>query len=581
MSKSAEYLGMLSRRADQLTTRLALAVCIGLSAYFLKPAIWPAVWFAAVAVTQLFEYLCVDRPLMRRGGELSPVIKVFITGLSGFNAIIYAGLSIFLWFCGPPGQFFATMLICGSLLHVCLHLYTVREVQVSAATAPSLLLLGLPIAGYVQSGEGRAAPVIIIVISAALYMAHLLIGVIYNFRTNASLQVAKAEAEQMRRLAEAESESKSRFLATISHEIRTPLNAVTSAAGLLKSTPMSERQEEYVSILTNGSEVLLGLINQVLDLSKIEAGKMTLEMGEVDLSDLTDKLLSLWTAPAQEKGLAISVAMDPTLPPVIWADGLRTAQVLFNLVANALKFTDSGSVRVVVRRDGDVLAPRIAFEVIDTGPGIATEAVGRLFNNFEQAEAGTTRRFGGTGLGLAISRRLAELMDGALTVETVEGEGSTFRFSIPLVACERALAPAQPVAADQKGRDVPAIPELLIAEDHDVNRRIICLLLEPLNGRVTLVEDGAAAIEAASQKTFDAILMDHQMPVMSGLEATRRIRAGDGLNARTPIIALTADAFEEQRQTWIDAGADAFITKPIDAPLLLSTVIDLLERAPS
>jgi len=153
--------------------------------------------------------------------------------------------------------------------------------------------------------------------------------------------------------------------------------------------------------------------------------------------------------------------------------------------------------------------------------------------------------------------------------------------SIPLVACERAPAPAQPVAADQKGRDVPAIPELLIAEDHDVNRRIICLLLEPLNGRVTLVEDGAAAIEAASQKTFDAILMDHQMPVMSGLEATRRIRAGDGLNARTPIIALTADAFEEQRQTWIDAGADAFITKPIDAPLLLSTVIDLLERAPS
>jgi signal transduction histidine kinase/CheY-like chemotaxis protein len=579
MNRSPEYVEMITERADQIGIRLIMAIFLGGAGYVLQAGPVPVVWFGLVCITQLVEYLLIDTPIRRRKPDLSRLSQVLITLVSGFNATLFASLAVYIWFCGPAGELFATMLICGSLLHVCMHLYSVRAVQIVGAAGPVALLFGLPVYSYWLDHGFHWTPIILMILAAALFLAHLLAGVTQSHRINASLVAANAYAEQQRSLAEAESRSKSNFLATISHEIRTPLNAVTTAANLLKDTDMTERQAEYVSILLNGSEVLLGLINQVLDMSKIEAGKMTLELGHVTLQDMADKLLSLWKAPAEQHGLTMQVHLAPELPPAIHTDGLRLSQVLFNLVSNAVKFTEQGSVEVNIRPDVHTDRPDqrlILFEVIDTGPGLPPGAVERLFDSFEQADAGTTRRFGGTGLGLAISRRLAELMGGELSVESRLGAGSSFRLTLPLVEGVVAGAPSAPEVAHLWSDEDTAPLSILIAEDHAVNRRLLSLLLEPLKANLTMVENGLEAVEAARQRPFHAILMDLQMPIMSGLEATRLIRSEPGPNVASPIIALTANAFDEQRQIWMDAGADAFLTKPIDPPVMLSTLMNLL-----
>jgi CheY-like chemotaxis protein/nitrogen-specific signal transduction histidine kinase len=405
------------------------------------------------------------------------------------------------------------------------------------------------------------APFIVMMISGMLYLGHLVAGVRQTNALNDALMAA--------------SKSKSDFLATISHEIRTPLNAVTSAAHLLNTTPLSPDQAEYVSILLGGSDVLLGLINDVLDMSKIEAGKMQIEIRDVDLRDHCTKLAKIWGPKAAERGLSLTLEIDPDLPAFIRADGLRLTQILFNLVSNAVKFTAEGGVdiRVAAVAEASPEAPRLSFAVCDTGPGMSPEVVQRLFRSFEQADASAARKFGGTGLGLAISRRLAEMMGGALTVESALGVGSTFRLELPLTpSVLQSEADASP--AESAEAAAPTARSILIAEDHPVNRRLISLILYPMGWPLTLVENGAEALAAAQSAPFDAIIMDMQMPVMSGLEATQAIRGGDGPNAKTPIIALTANAFDDDRAAWMNAGAAAFLTKPIDPVRLIDAILN-------
>jgi len=454
---------------------------------------------------------------------------------------------------------FAIMVICGSLLHICLHRNPVRSGLMAGLMAQCLLLFGLPIASFVLDRAHNIAPFVVMMISGVLYLSHLVVGVRQNNALNDALMAA--------------SKSKSDFLATISHEIRTPLNAVTSAAHLLRTTQLSADQAEYVSILLGGSDVLLGLINDVLDMSKIEAGKMQLEIGDVDLQDHCTKLIKIWSPRAAERGLHLKLEIDPDLPAFIKTDGLRLTQILFNLVSNAVKFTAEGGVmiRVAAVTESAPDAPRLSFAVCDTGPGMAPEVVKRLFRSFEQADASAARKYGGTGLGLAISRRLAEMMGGALTVESALGQGSTFRLELPLAPS--ASQHEADVLPDQDVVPAPALRSILIAEDHPVNRRLISLILDPLDWALTLVEDGTEAVSAAARTPFDVIIMDMQMPVMSGLEATHAIRQGGGPNVKTPIIALTANAFDEDRATWLAAGAADFLTKPIDPARLIDSIL--------
>jgi CheY-like chemotaxis protein len=360
------------------------------------------------------------------------------------------------------------------------------------------------------------------------------------------------------------SAAKSDFLAVVSHEIRTPMNAVISAANLLRRTRLDSQQREHVSMLIEAGDVLMGLLNDVLDFSKIEAGKMELESAEMVVRDRLSTIVRIWEPRALANGVRLVVRVAPDVPAVVRTDPLRVQQILFNLMSNAVKFTEDGEVSIAVSwADG-----RLTMAVADTGCGIAADRMAQIFNSFEQADVGTTRRYGGTGLGLSISRKLAELMGGTLSVQSVYGEGSTFVLSLPMTVVEKAtIQPARPVETEGSlaGRSI------LAADDHEVNRRILQLLLEPHGCHLTLVENGAEAVDVASTQRFDAILMDMQMPVMDGLEATRRIRAG-AMNGATPVIALTANALDLHRAAWEAAGVQGFLTKPIDPGLLATTL---------
>jgi signal transduction histidine kinase/ActR/RegA family two-component response regulator len=525
-----------------------------------------------VFATQLGEHLLIDRPYTDPERRIGKTAQIVITLISGFNASLYVGLAVPVWFCGAAGQMFSLMLIGGALLHVCLHLYSVPMVQFAGAVTPVALLFGLPLVSDWLAQGRLTSTSAVMVAGAAMYLAHLIAGVAENQKINRSLTAATAEAEAQTLRAEEESRAKSTFLATMSHEIRTPLHAITSAANLLKATPLQARQSEYVQILVNGSEVLAGLINQVLDMSKIEAGKMALDAEPFPLAETVEKVASLWRIPAWEKRLGFEVAIDPGLPPWLEGDAFRVSQILFNLLSNAVKFSETGAIRLEVLRYSRPGQDKVAFKVVDNGPGIAPDDQDRLFHSFEQADAGTTRRFGGTGLGLAISKSLAELMRGRLFVESRLGEGATFILEIPLIPVAPPGAPMlSPVPSGATLRPL----KLLVAEDHAVNRRLLELILEPLGARLVVTVNGEEAVRAAMAEPFDAILMDHHMPVLSGLDAALAIRSHDGPNCTTPIFALTADAFDDRRRAWTDAGANGFLTKPIDAAQLMSLLSGL------
>jgi PAS domain S-box-containing protein len=363
--------------------------------------------------------------------------------------------------------------------------------------------------------------------------------------------------------AEAASHAKSAFLATMSHEIRTPLNGVLGMAQVMARDDLSEVQRERLETVRRSGEALLNILNDILDLSKIEAGKLEIEQIDFDLEPLVEELRSVYAPMAAEKGLALEVTLDAPAGAYL-GDPTRLRQIASNLVSNALKFTPQGQVRVGFKH----AEGKLALTVEDTGVGISDAMMRRLFSKFEQADSSTTRAHGGTGLGLAICRELAELMGGTIGVERTE-PGSRFVVSIPLPHTGHATSVA--VEAEQV-----SIGELriLAAEDNAVNRQVLSTVFEQLGLSLTVVADGAAAVEAFRTQTWDVILMDVHMPVMDGLQATRAIRALEaaGQRARTPIIALTADAMEHQKAGFLAAGMDLLVAKPLQIGQLTQAI---------
>lgn len=363
------------------------------------------------------------------------------------------------------------------------------------------------------------------------------------------LRSQKQQAEQANR-------AKSAFLANMSHEIRTPLNGVIGAASLLRETPLSIEQEEQLETLEVSSQNLFGLINDILDLSRIEAGKMILEPMIFSLRREVEKTVLMLRSRAQEKGLSLAIQWGQNLPEYVHGDPLRLRQVLVNLIGNAVKFTEKGSVQVKVQ-PGD--EGQIAFAVSDTGIGIAPEVQARLFQPFEQADNSHRRGFGGSGLGLSICRQLVELMNGVIELESTEGQGSTFRFWVELPETK---AP-EPMVPSPVG-DLPHW-RILLAEDNPINQKVIARMLQKLGQEVTIASNGQEAFDTFQRESFDLILMDMQMPGTDGLEATVMIRTHEkahGLPA-IPIIALTANAMPEDRQRCIAVGMNDFLTKPL------------------
>lgn len=405
-------------------------------------------------------------------------------------------------------------------------------------------------------------------------------------------ETTKRELERARIDAEAASRAKSEFLANMSHEIRTPMTAVLGFSDILMGKATDKEQLESISIIKRNGEYLIGVINDILDLSKIEAGKLEIEPLDVSIHQLVEEVASLMRVRADAKGLQLRIEFNGPIPQTIQTDPTRLRQILVNLVGNAIKFTEVGEVRLSSRIvDANSNEPQLRFDVIDSGIGIAQDKITNLFQPFSQADTSTTRNFGGTGLGLAISQRLARKLGGDVAVTSCPGKGSTFALTVSTGNLDwvnfvegPCLVRPEPDTTDPKPlSEIRIDARVLLAEDGIDNQRLISFVLKKAGAKVVVAENGEVAYklalaEQAQGNAFDVILMDMQMPVMDGYQATRSLR--DSGYTR-PIIALTAHAMNDDRAKCINAGCDDYSTKPIDRKALLALIAKYQAQTPS
>jgi len=408
-------------------------------------------------------------------------------------------------------------------------------------------------------------------------------GVFASARDVTEGKRVEAELEQAKAIAESANQTKSDFLASMSHEIRTPMTAIMGIADLLAKTELSEEQERYVQIFRRAGGNLLSLVNDILDLSKVEASQLELEQTGFALNGLLEEVAEMVAARAQEKGLSLVCGIAPNVPTKLMGDPTRLQQVLLNLLGNAVKFTETGTVSLHVSMEADSAGPAtLRFSITDTGIGIPDEKLGRVFERFNQADTSTTRRFGGSGLGLTISKRLVELMGGRIWADSVVGQGSAFSFSVPFELWAGTPQQEDKVSGADPELSLRAL-RILLVEDSADNCVITMAYLANTPYVIDIAENGAIGCELFAAGKYDLVLMDRQMPVMDGLTATRTIRTWERANDRppTPIIALTASALKGDREKFLAAGCTEFLTKPIKRELLLQAIRDVSSVAPA
>lgn len=384
----------------------------------------------------------------------------------------------------------------------------------------------------------------------------------------------RTAADEAREAARTATRAKSNFLATMSHEIRTPMNGVLGMAQLLKRDETDPGQSARLDVLIDSGEYLLSILNDILDVSKIDAGKLEIITAPEDLRPFLDRLVGFWAARAEEKGVALDLQVGLDLPERVMVDSLRLRQILFNLVGNALKFTEAGSVTIIAdaAHQGDGLVD-LHIAVRDTGPGIAAHHLPHLFDRFSQVDETEMRKFGGTGLGLAIVKQLVGLMGGRVWVESTPGKGSIFHVEAPLQALQPGVTDAGEDACPDAAEIQPL--KILAVDDNAVNLLVLEQLLSSLDHEVAKASSGAAALEALAAQSFDLILTDIQMPQMTGTELLQHLRERPGPNRRAPVIALTADVTSGGRQRYLDQGFDEHASKPIQ----LEELLDAMARA--
>ena len=534
----------------------AVRVCISLmiDGLLLANFGWKAAggWFAvsvALEAWLLFNQIRVDA----KGQYASPLVRLgTVAAFSG----AWSMMAALTWINGSPAMKFAALLILFGLLLEALK-YAVLSRAAFTALAP-FPVAALVIAPVVFGGfrGWELAFAIIALLGLGAYLANA-----------ARLMRANAHAlERAQAQAQAANHAKSAFLAMMSHELRTPMNGVMGMAHALAATRLDRRQAEYLDTIVQSGDGLMAILNDILDLSKIEAGKLELEIASFDVADLGRQLHRLWVETARAKGVELVLDIAPDTPAWLAGDAARVRQVLLNLISNALKFTLDGGVRIAI---ASAEGGGVEIVVSDTGIGMSPEQLARLFQPFAQGEASTTRRFGGSGLGLSICHHLVTMMGGQISATSRPDLGSTFRVVLPLAAAPAPVA-ILPVAAGAglEGR------RILVVDDNRVNQIVAKALLEAVGAVVSLADDGRHGLDRLAVEDFDLVLMDVHMPTMDGVEALARIRAGEGGRDDIPVIALTADGMSGEAERLMGLGFDDVQHKPIQPAQLMRAVAD-------
>ena len=521
-----------------------------------KALIWFAVTLTAGAIRGAFEKRMADK-VGAGWGFMFPAVATVTTGA-------WAAAPLLAWFSGEPfGHALAVALLISGYVLVFAQLRGAPRQAVVISSPYGLAALAILISLW---GSPLFWPFLAVMPFTAAGMFVLVTMTMLREERIRAFQEHQAhlieELQSARDKADAANTAKSSFLGVISHELRTPMNGVLGAAQLLSATRLETTQRDYLSIIRNSGDNLLSLLNDILDMTKIEAGKMTFETVDVSLEDLHRRVTGPFMAQAEAKGIEFVSTFEGEAPSIVRGDPLRVCQVIQNLLSNAVKFTERGVIHYTItsRRLSD---QRVAFDfaIKDSGAGISPEDLARLFQPFTQVDASSTRRFGGTGLGLTIARRMANIMGGDITVDSTVGEGSTFTFSVEADVVEwGSVETVEAIVADTEDGQCLSV---LVVEDHPVNRMILEAWLGSAGHATASAENGQIAVDMARDQAFDLIIMDVNMPVMDGLNATRLIRES-GANAETPIAVLSASARSEDHTAGLEAGADAYLNKPID-----------------
>ena len=626
---SGDWAGAIRQRRKSLLQRLGLALALALIFSPILGLPMSLGWVVGYFAIQLLD-LWIFAPITagkteqlsgaRRGAAWTSLV---------LNAAYFCGLPVLLWlFGGPAGGVCAILLLSGAAIYALGNASSSRSAMLLTASSPLLFLAMTPV--FMAIGGATSSMLTVATFCSGAFVTFCLSTWRRMNQAHQSERAARIEAQAKRLEAEQIMAGRSAFLAAIGHDLRTPIGAILTGAAELEHGAPDAAARSQAQLITDAGLMMKAMLDDLLDHAKLDVGHMTVDQEDFNLRGLLTQTMRLWRGPIRAKGLKLRVEGAASIPASVRGDALRVRQILNNLVSNAMKFTETGSITLRLEAWSEEPGGHaVLITVEDTGPGMTDDQLARLFTPFDQTLSGVSAIHGGTGLGLAISRQLAELMGGRVTVRSSPGAGTSVTLSLSLLQAQR--AEAAPTTLDRESRDAVAraLPgqmpsptvqnpsghspaaettssparvepvarqdperlmddseadegrpmQVLVVDDHDINRRAIQLILQPLGCDISTAADGITALKMCEQAAFDLIFMDVRMPEMDGREATRRIRAGDGPNAGVPIIAVTADTAPDDIAACTKAGMTYFVSKPITPPMLLGAITHVMTLA--